>query len=205
MELELRPSCVKTEVAILGFPSLIFLMVSVDVKEHWIWTGEARAQKTVVCEQGPWPWLCCFTSTEARLLIRYGGGGGGGGGTTIEWRLDRGYRPKKTGETVDRRQNNVSVKAVSPRHCCFNCRAGQSQGQCPLHCCWGTTRTTRSERSPTFAAQLHLPAHDLFWADLRVQLHLPPLDLAWNHEFANSVNRNDDELMLNVLRCHLTY
>ena len=36
---------------------------------------------------------------------------------------------------MDRRQNNGSVKAVSPRHCpatsalrnrCFNCRAGQS-------------------------------------------------------------------------------
>ena len=45
------------------------------------------------------------------------------------------YRPKKTGETADRRQNNGSVKAVSPchcaatsapRNCCFNCRAGQS-------------------------------------------------------------------------------
>ena len=34
------------------------------------------------------------------------------------------------------------------------------------------------ERSPTFAAHLHLHAHDLFW--LRVQLHLLPLDLAWN-------------------------
>ena len=31
-------------------------------------------------------------------------------------RLDRGNRPKKTGETVDRRQNNGSVKAVFPRH-----------------------------------------------------------------------------------------
>ena len=62
---------------------------------------------------------------------------------TKEWRLERGYRPKKTGETVDRR-NNGSVKAVSPHHCgaatsqhyrncCFNCRAGQShwQGQYP--------------------------------------------------------------------------
>ena len=57
-----------------------------------------------------------------------------GKGTT-EWRLDRGYRPKKTGETVDRRQNNGNVKAVSPRHCpatcalrncCFICCAGQS-------------------------------------------------------------------------------
>ena len=32
-------------------------------------------------------------------------------------RLDRGNRPKKTGETVYRRQNNGKVKAVSPRHC----------------------------------------------------------------------------------------
>ena len=120
----------------------------------------------------------CFTSTEARWLM------GGGGGGTKEWRLDREYRPKKTGETVDRRQNNGSVKAVSPHHCpatsalrncCFNCRAwAVSQGQCPLHCCWATTR---SERSPTFEAQLHLPTHDLFWANLKVQLHLPPLDL----------------------------
>ena len=96
---------------------------------------------------------------------------------------------------MDRRRNNGSVKAVSPRHCtatsalrncCFNCRAwAESQRQCPLHCCW---RTTRSEGSPTFAAQLHLPAHDLLWANLRVQLHLPPsllliswsFDLAWN-------------------------
>ena len=86
---------------------------------------------------------------------------------------------------MDRRQNNGSVKAVSPRHCpatcalcsCyFNCCAwAESQRQCPLHCCWRTTWTTRSERSPTFSAQLHLPTHDLFWANLKVQLHLPPL------------------------------
>ena len=55
----------------------------------------------------------CFTSTEARWLIRDGDRGKG----TQEWRLVRGYRPKKTGETVDRRQNNGSVTAVSPRHC----------------------------------------------------------------------------------------
>ena len=110
---------------------------------------------------------------------------GTGGKGTKEWRLDRGNRPKKTGETVDRRQNNGSVKAVSPRHCpatsalrncCFNCNCparAESQGQCPLHCCWGTTR---SERSPTFAAQPHLPIH-LFWANLKAQLHLPLLHL----------------------------
>ena len=59
-------------------------------------------------------WPCCFTSTEARLLIR---DGDRGRKRAREWRLDRGYRPKKTGETVDRCQNNGSVKAVSPRHC----------------------------------------------------------------------------------------
>ena len=64
-------------------------------------------------------------------LIRDGDRVGRGQG---DW-LDRGNRPKKTGETVDRRQNNGSVKAVSPRHCpatcapcncSFNCCAGQS-------------------------------------------------------------------------------
>ena len=64
-------------------------------------------------------------------------GGWGGGDERMKARC--GYRLKKTGETVDRRQNNGCVKAVSPRHCpatsalrncCFNCRAGQSQVQC---------------------------------------------------------------------------
>ena len=124
---------------------------------------------------------CCLTSTEARWPIRDGDRVGRGRESE---RLDRGNRPKKTGETVDRRQNNGSVKAVSPRHCpatcalrncCFNCCAGQSLRQCPLHRCWRTAWTTRSKRRPTCSAQLHLPTHDLFWAKLRVQLHLPPL------------------------------
>ena len=33
-----------------------------------------------------------------------------GGDERVKARLDRGYRPKKTGETVDRRQNNGSVQ-----------------------------------------------------------------------------------------------
>ena len=78
-------------------------------------------------------------------------------GEECEWWLDRGNRPKETGETVDRRQNNGSVKAVSPRHCpatcalrncCFNCCAW-AESQCPLHCCCRTTWTTRSKRGPT--------------------------------------------------------
>ena len=75
---------------------------------------------------------CCLTSTEARWPIR---DGDRVGRERESERLDRGNRPKKTGETVDRRQNNGIVKAVSPRHCpatcalcncCFNCCAGQS-------------------------------------------------------------------------------
>ena len=75
---------------------------------------------------------CCLTSTEARWPIRDGDRVGSGRESE---RLDRGNRPKKTGETVDRRQNNGSVQAVSPRHCpatcalrncSFNCCAGQS-------------------------------------------------------------------------------
>ena len=49
----------------------------------------------------------CFTSTEARWPIRNGDRVGRGR------RLDHGNRPKNTGETVDRRQNIGSVKAVS--------------------------------------------------------------------------------------------
>ena len=110
------------------------------------------------------------------------GWGGGGGDERVKARPR--IQPEKDRRDRGNRQNNGSVKAVSPRHCpatsalhncCFNCRAwAQSQGQCPLHCCWGTTR---SERCPTFAAQLQLPTHDLFWVNLKVQLHLPPLDL----------------------------
>ena len=92
-----------------------------------------RAQK--LCEsRGGRPDLlsCCLTSTEARWPIRDGDRVGRGRESE---RLDRGNRPKKTGETVDRSQNNGSVKAVSPRHCpatcalrncSFNCCAGQS-------------------------------------------------------------------------------
>ena len=130
----------------------------------------------------------CFTSAEARWLIRDGDRGGGGGE-----QKSRG----QTGETVDRRQNNGSVKAVSPRHCpatsaprncCFNCRAwAESQlGQCPLHRCWGTTR---SERSSTFAAQLHLPTRDLFWANLRSS-STSLLLISWSFDLTRNLEQN---------------
>ena len=76
---------------------------------------------------------------------------------------------KKNRETaVDRHQNNGHIKAVSfrhfaatsaPRNCCFNCRPGQIGHKDNVHC-------TAFEEQPE--AQLHLPAHDLFSANLRV-------------------------------------
>ena len=44
-------------------------------------------------------------------------GGEGGGGRKSEGSTADTARLRKTGETVNRRQNNGSVKAVSPRHC----------------------------------------------------------------------------------------
>ena len=89
---------------------------------------------------------------------------------------------------MDHHQNYGSVKAVkalSPRHCvaasalrncCFNCRAGQSHKDSV--CCTAVEEQLEAKEVQLFTAQLHLPAHDLFWANLRVQLHLPPLDRA---------------------------
>ena len=82
-----------------------------------------------------------FTSTEARWLIRDGDGGRGGGGDERVKARSR-IPPEKDRRDRCCRQNNGSVKAVSPRHyaatsalrnCCFNCRAGQSHKD-SVHC-----------------------------------------------------------------------
>ena len=44
----------------------------------------------------------------------------------------------------------------------------------------------KQKTSPTFWAQLHLPALDLSWALLRIQHHLPPLDLAWTRKWQSN-------------------
>ena len=92
--------------------------------------------------------------------------------------LDRGYRPEKTGETVDRGQNNGSVKAVYPRHCPATSALAVAVSTAVLGSHKDNVRCTAVEEQ--LEAQLHLLAHDLFWAELKVQLHLPPLDLTWN-------------------------
>ena len=72
-----------------------------------------------------------------RWLIRDGdreGEGVGGGGRKSEGST-AGTDPRKAKEAMEHRQNNVSVKAVSPCHCtatsvlcisCFNCYTEQS-------------------------------------------------------------------------------
>ena len=127
----------------------------------------------------------CFTSTEARWLIRDGDGGGGVGGgrgrknedSTADTARKRPERPWTAARTMEVLRRCPLALAQRLVHCAIAVSTAESQRQCPLHCCGGTAR---SERSSTFAAQLHLPVHDPFWANLRVQLHLPPLDLAWN-------------------------
>ena len=97
----------------------------------------------------------------------------------------------------DRRHYSGTVKAVSPRHCAatsvlrtqllFPATAvlGQSHKdswQCPLRhrCRRSSAVTTQSKKGPAFTAQLFLPAHDIFCANLRVQHHLPPLPSQWS-------------------------
>ena len=89
---------------------------------------------------------CCLTSTEARWPIRDGDRVGRGRESE---RLDRGNRPKKTGETVDRRQNNGSVKAVSPRHCPATC----ALRNCYFNC-WGWTVTKTMSVAPLLTNNL---------------------------------------------------
>ena len=46
--------CVKVEVDVLGFPSLLVSTVSVDVKQHWNWNwNEIRRQETVLPGKNP--------------------------------------------------------------------------------------------------------------------------------------------------------
>ena len=61
-------------------------------------------------------WPCCFTSTEARLLIR-DSGGGGGGGEDERVKAWPHIPPRKDWRDHGPHQNNGSVKAVSPCHC----------------------------------------------------------------------------------------
>ena len=104
---------------------------------------------------------CCLTSMEARWPIRDGdrvGRGRQSEGSTAD------TARKNPGETVDRRQNNGSVKAVSPRYCpatcalrncCFNCCAWtESQRQCSF----ALLLTNNLDNSKQKRSNFHSPA-----------------------------------------------
>ena len=57
-------NCVKVEVAVLGSPSLIVLMVFVDVKQHWTWT---LGQRNEEAPQALFP-QCVTADAEIEVL-----------------------------------------------------------------------------------------------------------------------------------------
>ena len=93
----------------------------------------------------------CFTSTEARLLIRDGGGGGGrgkgGGGRgrqsegstadTAQKSPERPWTAPRTVKVLRRCPFAIAQRLVHYAIAVSAAVIGQieSQGQCPLHCC----------------------------------------------------------------------
>ena len=78
---------------------------------------------------------------------------------------------------MDRRQNNGSVKAVSPRHCPATCALRSCCFKDNVRC---TAVDEQLGQLEAKESNLLSPApppyrHDLFCANLKVQLHLPPL------------------------------
>ena len=79
----------------------------------------ARKRSRSCCQKCRWQVTakntCILLTIEPRWLIR--DGDRGEGDERVKARLDRGYRPKKTGETVDCRQNNGSVQQLVELPC----------------------------------------------------------------------------------------
>ena len=116
---------------------------------------------------------CCFTSTEARWPIKDGdrvGRGRQSEGSTAESVRKRPERPWTAARTMEVLRRLVHC-AIAVSTAVLD-RVTKTVSVAPLL----TNNSDNSkQRCPTCSAQLHLPTHDLFWANLRVQLHLPPL------------------------------
>ena len=117
--------------------------------------------------------LCCFTSTEARWLIRDGdrvGIGRKSEGSTAETSRKRPERPWTAARTMEVLRRCPLAIAQRLVHCATAVSTavfGQSHKD--------NVRCTAKRKKSNFRAQLHLPTLDLFWNNLRVQLRLPPL------------------------------
>ena len=106
---------------------------------------------------------------------------------------------RKTEEAENRRQNNGSVKAVSPRHCaatsvlrncCFNCRVTRTMSVAPLLS--NNLKQKKVQLLQPSSTSLLMSSSGLTTGSSTTSLLLISLD-------------DDDELMFNVLRCQLTY
>ena len=124
----------------------------------------------------------CFTSTEARWLIRDGDSGEGGGrksegslADTARKRPERPWTAARTMEVLRRCPLAIAQRLVHCTIAVSTAVLGQSHKDNIR--CTAVEEQLEAKEVQLFAAQLHLPTHDLFWANLKVQLHLPPLDL----------------------------
>ena len=126
---------------------------------------------------------CCLTSTEANRPIRDGD----------EW--EKGERRAKPRNRCKPRRPRLLRTAARTTKCYSSVRSALCSNYCTtqllsqllcrtesqrqgLYCSSAVGKQLKQKKS-TSLAQLHLPALDLFWANLWVQHHLPPLDLAW--------------------------
>ena len=116
----------------------------------------------------------CFTSTEARWPITDGdrvGRGRQSEGSTAETAPKRPERPWTAARTMHCALCDLCTVQLLFQPLCLG-RVTKTLSVAPL---LTNNLDNSSKGSPAFLAQLHLPAHDLFWAKLRVQLHLLPL------------------------------
>ena len=113
----------------------------------------------------------------------WGGGGGGGRkseGSTADTARKRPERPWTAARTMEvlRRCPLAIAQRLVHRAIAVSTAVLGSHRKDNVRCTAVEEQPEAKEVQLSFAAQLHLPARDLFWANLRVQLHLPPLDLA---------------------------
>ena len=115
--------------------------------------------------------LCCFTSTEARWLIRDGdrvGRGRKSEGSTADTARKRPERPwtaARTMEVLRPLASDLCTAQLLFQLLCLD-RVRKTMFVALL---LTNNLDNSSKGSPTLLAQLHLPTHDLFWAKLRVQ------------------------------------
>jgi len=124
---------------------------------------------------------CCLTSTEARWPIRDGDRVGRGrqseGSTaeTVRKRPERPWTAARTLEVLRRCPLSIAQRLVHCITAVSTAVLDRVTKTMSVALLLTNNLDNSKQRCPTCSAQLHLPAHDLFWENLRVQLHLPPL------------------------------